>query len=84
MNTPKYNTPEYHRIAQRKYYEAHKIDKNKVCIQNAFKREFGADYVDKVYSECDGDMSVIRDIFKMKRLADKLKNTNVKYSELLG
>jgi hypothetical protein len=79
----KYNTPEYKRNAQRKYYEAHKADKNDACVKNAFKREFGADYVDKVYTECEGDMSVIRDIFKMKRWADKLKNVPAKYSELL-
>lgn len=74
MEAPKYNSAEYKRIASNKYYETHKEQKKQSCYKTRFRKEFGNDFVDNVYKECDNNMEEICTVFKLKRKLIALHN----------
>ena len=85
METPKYNTSQYARNASKKYYDTHKEKKKQASYKYGFKVEFGEEFVEHVYKECDSDLDEIRAVMKLKRKLVALQtNVSEKHKALIS
>ena len=65
------------KICQKKYYENNKEKCNQARNKRNYVKDFGKEYVDKLYEKYNGDMSQIKPIIKIRRAYMTLKNTGI-------
>ena len=72
------------KISQKKYYEKNKSHLNEARLKRTYVKDFGQDYVDKLYENYNGDMTQIKPILKMRRAYMKITNINTEFKGVDG
>jgi hypothetical protein len=55
------------KISQKKYYEKNKSHLNEGRLKRTYVKDFGQEYVDKLYVKYNGDTTQIKPIIKIRR-----------------
>ena len=67
------------KISQKKYYEKNKSHLNEARLKRTYVKDFGQEYVDKLYEKYNGDTTQIKPIIKIRRAYMKATNINTKF-----
>tara|TARA_B110000285_G_C14868011_1_gene487780 strand:+ start:60 stop:308 length:249 start_codon:yes stop_codon:yes gene_type:complete len=67
------------KLSQKKYYEKNKSHLNEARLKRTYIKEFGNEYVDKLYEKYNGDMIQIKSIIKIRRAYMKMENINADF-----
>lgn len=67
------------KISQKKYYEKNKAHLNEGRIKRTYVKEFGQEYVDKLYEKYNGDSAQIKSIIKIRRAYKKMTDNSADF-----